>query len=100
MPDDETEYNSIDHLIETLYENQLSKSIFCQYWKMEKYISSKQVLERHIEHLFKFKQWKVQEQLSYVNDSDLQLFEAYHPVMNTKTNIVCSHPLCISLHIT
>ena len=55
---------------------------------MEKFISSKSVLRRHLQLMFNFQSWKVQEQLSYVRESDLELFELYHPVLHTKSLIV------------
>lgn len=87
-PHDDIEYDEPQDLMDILYQNEIPKSIFCQYWKVEKIISSKQVIKRHIDLIFRFKKWKVEEQLSYVNESDLQLFEPYHPVFNTKTLIV------------
>eukprot|EP01084_Bolivina_argentea_P109635 195970_1 len=39
--DNATEYLTIDDLLGTLYQNGVQKSIFCQYWKMDKYISSR-----------------------------------------------------------
>eukprot|EP01084_Bolivina_argentea_P319193 553637_1 len=89
-PNNNIIYESNQHLMDILIENNINKSIFCQYWKMEKYISSKQILQRHVNLIFKFKKWKVEEQLSYVNDSDLQLFETYNPIINTKT-IIANH---------
>eukprot|EP01083_Nonionella_stella_P000030 87_1 len=85
--DNATEYLTIDDLLGTLYQNGVQKSIFCQYWKMDKYISSRAIIEHHLQYVFTFKQWKVDEQLSYVNESDLMLFEPYNPVVNTKTII-------------
>ena len=81
-------YNSAQNLLDVLYQNGMPKSIFCQYWKVEANISAKKVVKRHIDLVFKFKKWKVEEQLSYVTEADLQLFEPYNAVFNTKTLIV------------
>lgn len=87
-PFDDLVYESSEDLLDVLYQNEIPKSIFCQYWKVEANISSRQIIKRHIDLVFKFKEWKVQEQLSYVNESDLELFEPYNAVFNTKTLIV------------
>ena len=42
------------------------------------------VIKRHIDYMFEFQQWKIAEQVSYVTNSDLTIFEPYNPIINSK----------------
>ena len=37
-----------------------------------------------MQYVFDFQQWKISEQVSYVTDSDLTIFEPYNPIINSK----------------
>lgn len=88
VDDPNVHYTNCNEVMDHLIKSDIKRTIFWQYWKMDKIISCHSVIRQHLQYLFEFQKWKIDEQIAYIINDDLPFLAPYNPALNSKQLIV------------